>query len=159
MHDREHLFLQTDASVREVADFLLATFELEPIPNQTDDPNDIGLRGPARTADAVVGFEVRANGFAMVDPEPDEVQAIDDYPIEIAVWLGKDEGAQLAEARLVFDRLVGAWSAVPMLLCHDIDVLVAAYLPGRGVHEFPDGGVSIDVGADPAWRGWIRSAR
>ncbi|TDD14614.1 hypothetical protein E1218_32785 [Kribbella turkmenica] len=60
----------------------------------------------------------------------------------------------MKEARLVFDRLVEARPEVAMLLCHDLDLLIAAYLPGRGVQEFT-AGTTIDEPDADRWRGWV----
>ncbi|MEV6286317.1 hypothetical protein [Kribbella sp. NPDC051770] len=156
MQDREYVFLRTDESVQAVAEWIQKLFALEPIPNGSDDEDEIGLRGPARTADATVGYEVQYNIYPVYDPEPDELQAFDAYPVEIDIWLGKDEGTQAQEARLVFDQLVQARPDVPMLLCHDLSGLVAAYLPGRGVHEFPDNTTTYARHAD-VWRDWVQA--
>lgn len=154
MRAREYLFLRTTEPVAAVADELRKRYDLEPIPNGSDDPDEIGLRGPARTADATAGYEIQPNTYAVFEPEPDEVQAIDGYPVEVGVWLGKDEGTQQQEARLVFDDQVRTQPDVAVLLCHNVSGLVAAYLPGRGVHEFPPG-TTIDVAHQDLWRDWV----
>lgn len=154
MQDREYLFLQTSRSSGAEAEWLEKEFGLEPIPNGVDDPARVGLRGKARTRDGAVGYEVQPNTYPVSDPEPDEVQAIDAYPVQIAVWLGHDEGSQLAEGRQVFDEVVKARPDVPVLLCHTVDALVAAYLPGRGVHDFPPG-TTIDAVDQELWRDWV----
>ncbi|ADB32307.1 hypothetical protein Kfla_3245 [Kribbella flavida DSM 17836] len=154
MKAREYLFLRTSESVQAVAEWIQQEFALEPIPNGSDDEDEIGLRGPARTADATVGYEVMYNIYPVHEPEPDEIQAIDTYPVEIDIWLGKDEGTQGQEARLVFEHLIKARPDVPILLCHELSDLIAAYVPGRGVHEFPDP-VTIYAGHADAWRDWV----
>ncbi|HLT61307.1 MAG TPA: hypothetical protein VK020_08955 [Microlunatus sp.] len=97
----------------------------------------MGLRAPARTADCAVGYLVRPNGHATRDPQPGERQGFDGYPIEISIRLGSCGSDQLREAQLIFDELIRARADLPMLLCHDLDILVAAYRPDRGQHEFP----------------------
>ncbi|MEV0285219.1 hypothetical protein AB0H36_14005 [Kribbella sp. NPDC050820] len=76
------------------------------------------------------------------------------YPIEVDIWLGRDEVVQAREARLVFGRLVEARPQTPMLLCHDLGGLVVAYVPGRGVHEFP-AGTTMDAADAHEWRDWV----
>ena len=44
---------------------------------------------------------------------------------------------------------------VPALLVHNLDTLVAAYLPGVGVHTF-EPAITPDVEDIEAWRGWVR---
>jgi hypothetical protein len=153
MADQENIFLQSSATAAEEAKLLQELLGLEPIPDTTGaGPDEHGLRGPARTVDGVLGFVIQPNDLA----GPDTAQAFDTYPIEIDIWLGRDEVVQMREARLVFDRLVEARPDVPMLLCHDLDLVVAAYRPGRGVHDFP-AGTTVD-GPDAAqWRDWVES--
>jgi hypothetical protein len=155
MGDRENLFLQTGASVQAEAELLQRLLGLEPIPNTGGAaPDEIGLRGPARTVDGKVGYEVQPNTYAEIDPEPDDVQVFDSYPVVIDIWLGKDEGTQAQEARLVFDELVEARLEVPMLISHNLDRLVAAYLPGKGVYEFP-ADTSVDAPHSDRWSPWV----
>ena len=156
MATQQNIFLQSGSTAQDEARQLTDVLGLEPIPNTSGaGPDEFGLRGPARTVDGVLGFVVQPNRHVEPDPEPDDVQAIDSYPIEIDIWLGRDEAVQAQEARLVFDRLVQARPAVSMLLCHELDRLVAAYLPGRGVHEFP-AGTTIDALHAGQWREWVR---
>lgn len=155
MADREILFLKTAASVEDEAKLLKDMLELEPIPNQsTAAADEFGLRGPARTVDGTLGFEVRPNGYSEVDPDPEDVQAFDGYEVEIDIWLGGRGPEQQQEGRLVFDLLVEARPDVPMLLCHTLDRLIAAYLPGRGVHEFPPD-TSVDAPHADRWKDWV----
>jgi hypothetical protein len=155
MAARENIFLQSSSQVRDEAKVLADLLALEPIPDQSGaGPDEFGLRGPARSVDGVVGFVVQPNHHVEPDPAPEDIQAIDTYPIEIDLWLPSDRAAQAQEARLVFDRLVEVRPDVPMLLCHDLGQLVAAYRPGRGVHEFP-AGTSMDAPDAGQWREWV----
>jgi hypothetical protein len=159
MSTRENIFLQSAAAVADEAKLLQELLGLEPIPDTTGArPDQHGLRGPARTVDGVLGYVIQPNHHVEVDPEPEDVQAIDSYPVEIDIWLGRDQAAQSQEARLVFDQLVAARPEVPMLLCHDLDELVAAYRPGKGVHEFP-AGTSMDAPDAGQWREWVPSGQ
>jgi hypothetical protein len=156
MATRENIFLQSGSTVQDEAKLLQDLLGLEPIPDTSGaGPDQHGLRGPARSGAGVVGFVVQPNHHVELDPEPEDVQAIDTYPIEIDIWLGRDEVVQAQEARLVFDQLVEVRPDVPMLLCHDLGRLVAAYLPGRGVHEF-SAGTTMDAPDAHQWRDWVR---
>ncbi len=155
MADQENIFLQSSATAEDEATLLRELLGLEPIPdNSGAEADEYGLRGPAATVDGVLGFVIQPNDLVSQDPAPGEAQAIDKYPIMIDIWLGRDEAVQMKEARLVFDRLVEARPDVPMLLCHDLDLLVAAYRPGRGVHEFP-AGTTIDAPDADQWSDWV----
>ncbi|WP_427892979.1 hypothetical protein ACQHIV_08805 [Kribbella sp. GL6] len=155
MTARENVFLRSAAPVREQAERLRDLLGLEPIPDQSGaGPDQYGLRAAARTVPGTLGFLVQPNLHVEADPAPEDVQAIDGYPIEIDIWLGRDEGAQRAEGRLVFDYLVQMWPDVPMLLCHDLEELLVAYRPGRGVYEFP-AGTTMDAPDAAQWRDWV----
>ncbi|MGW7683057.1 hypothetical protein ACWGID_20150 [Kribbella sp. NPDC054772] len=151
MSEQENIFLQSSATAEEEATGLRELLGLEPIPDTSGaGPDEFGLRGPAATVDGVLGYIVQPNDLVVEE----DAQATDHYPIEIEIWLGNDEAVQRHEARLVFDRLVAARPDVPMLLCHDLDVLVAAYRPGQGVHEFP-AGTTVDAPDAAQWRPWV----
>ena len=157
MSEVENIFLGTDASVRQVAEWLESLLGLELMPDEPVDKDRIGLRGRAATADGWLGVLVRRNGYAEVDPQPDEVQAFDTYPIEIAIQYGsKDEVVQRDEARIAFEKLVAARPDVPMLLVHDLDLLQAAFLPDAGTHYFPEP-PTVDAPDQPRWQPWVRS--
>lgn len=157
MAARENIFLQSGSAAQDEAKLLQELLGLEPIPNQSGArPDQYGLRGPAGTVDGgVLGFVIQPNHHVVPDPEPEDVQAIDSYPIEVDIWLGRDEVVQQQEARLIFDRLVDLRPDTPMLLCHDLGRLVAAYLPDRGVHAFP-AGTTMDADDAEQWRDWVK---
>jgi hypothetical protein len=151
MSEQENIFLQSSATAEQEATRLRELLGLEPIPDTSAaGPDEFGLRGPAATVEGVLGYIVQPNDLVAEE----DAQATDSYPIEIDIWLGRDEAVQRHEARLVFDRLVAARPDVPMLLCHDLDVLVAAYRPGQGVHEFP-AGTTVDLPHAAQWRPWV----
>jgi hypothetical protein len=155
MSDDDSIFLGTDEPVAQVADWLSALLGLEPIPEQPDAADELGLRGPAATVDGWLGVLVHRNWHAQSDPAPDEVQAIDPYPLQLDIWYGaNDEEVQQRESRLVFDRLVAARPDVAMLLCHNLTILVAAHLPGVGTQYFePD--TTLDAPDIEKWRPWV----
>ncbi|GAA1595669.1 MULTISPECIES: hypothetical protein [Kribbella] len=155
MAERENIFVRSASAVRDEADGLQQLLGLEPIPNTEGAlPDQYGLRGPATAVAGTVGYLVQPNGHVDPDAEPEDAQAFDSYPVEIDIWLGTRGPEQAAEARLVFDRLVAARPDVPMLLCHDLDLLVAAYRPGQGVHDFPEG-TTVDTPDADEWRPWV----
>jgi hypothetical protein len=119
-------------------------------------PEDHGLRGPVLTADGLVGLRVYRNNFIDPDDAPDEVGAFDAYPVQVDLWLPRPaaEGAQDAEARAWFDKLIAARPDLPMLLVHDLQLLYAAYLPGKPVHDFP-AGTSAYFPDIKAWLPWV----
>jgi hypothetical protein len=152
----ENIFLGTDLPLRQVADeWLTPLLGLEPLPDGLDSDEEIGLRVRALDADGWLVMLVRRNGFAEPDPEPDEVQAFDSYPVESAIrYRTKDELGQQRQARMVFDKLVASQPEMPMMLVHDLDLLVAAHLPGVGTQYFPEN-VTVDAPDQDRWRPWV----
>lgn len=57
-------------------------------------------------------------------------------------------------ARAIFEELAKAQSGVAMVLSHAMAWIVAAYLPGAGVHTFPCG-TTLDVEDVELWRRWV----
>lgn len=154
MSDDDTIFLATDLTVDRIGARLTELLELEPIPEPSK-PGEVGLRGRAATADGWLGFLVHRNWHAEVDPAPDEVQAIDAYPIQIDIWYGaKDEEIQRREAKQVFDRLVVALREAPALLLHNLEWLVAAYLPGKPVKYF-ESRLTPDAEDVDTWGEWV----
>jgi hypothetical protein len=130
---QENIFLQSGSTAQDAARLLTDVLGLEPIPDTSGaGPDEYGLRGPARTVDGVLGFVIQPNYHVEPNPAPEDVQAIDKYPIEIDIWLGRDEVVQLLEARLVLDRLVEVRPDVPMLRCHELGQRPSA-TPGGAV--------------------------
>jgi hypothetical protein len=155
MATQENIFVQSASTTEDETKFLQDLLGLEPIANQSAaEPDEYGLQGPALTGDGVLGFVIQPNHHVEPDPEPEDLQAIDKYPIEIDIWLGRDLAAQRKEARAVFDRLIEARPDVPMLLCHELTLLIAAYRPGRGIQEFP-AGTTMDAPDADQWSDWV----
>jgi len=118
------------------------------------DGDAVRLRVGAATVDGWLGMVVQPNGYVEVDPEPDEIQAMDAYGIEVQLRGGGAEATLHVEAGLIFDKLVAARPDVAMLLVHDLDFLVAAHLPDVGTHTF-DPPVTPDPPDDVVWRPWV----
>jgi hypothetical protein len=145
MSDTDSIFLAVDEPVAQVAEWLADVLGLEQISAESDAPDKVRLRGRAVTDDGWLGFVVQPNGHVLQEPEPDEIQAIDAYGIEIDVKCSsKVEDVLHREARLVFDKLVQARPDLPMLLCEELAILVAGHLPDKGTQYF-DPGTTLDV--------------
>jgi hypothetical protein len=153
MSTDESIFLQVVESPAEVAEWLTAVLTFERLPGAEDGSGEVVMRASATTVDAWLGVLVDGNSY--VSQEGEAAQAIDAYPIEIAISL-KPEEVLRQEARLAFDKLVEVRPEVAMLLVHDLDVLVAAHLPDRGTEYFADK-VSVDAPDQDKWRPWVRS--
>ena len=87
-----------------------------------------------------VSATVESNDFGSPDEfEPDEVAAYAGYDTIMQVWTApRNTDAQRAEARRLFDDIVGAFPVWPALLTHAFDVVMATWRDGS-LHEFPDG--------------------
>ncbi len=157
MSTSDNVFVAAGDPVAEVAEWLADVLELESVADADPKVDERVLRRTARTGAGTVAVRVRPNGFAVLDPqEPDEVQAIDRYPIDLSVWLvgRKDEEWQLRETTAIFADLVTARPDVPALLVHNLDTLVSAHLPGAGTHTF-DPPITPDIEDIDTWRAWV----
>jgi len=150
----ESIFLQLDESPEQVAEWLVSVLPFERFSGGQDE-DEVGLRGAAATVDGWLGVGVGRNIYVLPDAGPDEVQAIDTYPIEIGMRYKPDEVLR-REARLVFDRLVDLRPEVPMLLVHELTILDAAHLPGVGTQYFAEA-VTVDAPDQDKWRAWVRA--
>ncbi|WP_194904900.1 hypothetical protein [Catenulispora rubra] len=101
-----------------------------------------------------VGGRVYRNEFVNSAPE-DDAQAFDGYDTVFAIWTTESSLAkQDSEARQIFRELILKRPDTAMVLTHDLDLITAAYLPGRGTHEFPDK-TTVDADDEPTWRPWV----
>lgn len=157
MSTSDNVFVATDESVVEVADWLAGILELESVSAVDLKDGELLFRRSARSGPGSVAVLVRPNRFAVADPEPDEIQALDRYPIDISIRLvgAKDEAWQLRETKAIFEDLVTARPDVPTLLVHNLDTLVSAHLPGAGTRTF-EPPVTPDVEDIETWRSWVR---
>ncbi|TDO55136.1 hypothetical protein EV651_115100 [Kribbella sp. VKM Ac-2571] len=159
MSTSDNVFVAAGDPVAAVAEWLADVLELEPVADADPKDDERVFRRTARTETGTVAVRVRPNGFAVVDPqEPDEIQAIDRYPIDLSIWLvgRKDEEGQLRETTAIFVDLVTARPDVPALLVHNLDTLVSAHLPGAGTHTF-DPPITPDIEDIDTWRDWTVS--
>jgi hypothetical protein len=154
MAQRENIFFAAPAAAQEIAEWLINHLSFEPI-DATDHSADIALRGPALASEGLIGVSIQVN--TLVDPAaaPDEIQAIDAYPIQLDLWApGRTVAMQETEARNLFDRLVSAFPQISAILTHDLDILRHAYLVGVGTHEFPDK-TTVDFPDLESWKPWV----
>lgn len=149
MSDVDSVFLAVSESPAEVAAWLVDDIAAEVMATEGD---VVRLRVRAATVDQWLGVVVQPNEYAEVAPEPDEVQAMDAYAIEVQVRGGGD--ALRAEADLIFQKLVDRRSSVPMLLVSNLDMLVAAHRPEAGTHFFEEM-ISPDEPGRETWRTWV----
>ncbi|MFG1819451.1 hypothetical protein ACGFIF_37215 [Kribbella sp. NPDC049174] len=156
MSTDDDIFLAAIEPVDQVAQWLAGALDLEPVQASDLLEGEHLFRGHARTAERELVVLVAPNGYIEVDPEPDEVQAIDPYPIDVRVRLlgRKDEDLQLRETRAAFAALAESRPDIAMLLVHNLDTLVAAHLPGAGTHTF-DEPISPDAPDIDTWRPWV----
>ncbi|MFI6832367.1 hypothetical protein ACIBG5_35020 [Kribbella sp. NPDC050241] len=156
MSTSDNVFLASDESVARVAEWLAAVLDLQAVADPELKQDERLLRGSARTSEREIGLLVAPNNYGEVDPEPDEISALDSYPIDVNLRLfgRKDERLQLRETQALLDALVAARPEIPMLLVHNLDTLVAAHLPGVGTHTFADL-ISPDAPDIEAWRPWV----
>jgi hypothetical protein len=151
MADSDEIFLALRTDHEEAAAQVAAVLGLEFKRDFRSESGELSYVGQARTFDGLIGVFIGPNTY---QPEPDEVQAMDGYPVTVDVQSRVQKDAQAAEARLAFEALVGALPDVPALLAHNLELLVAAYLPGRGIHTFEPGTTLDDPDLD-VWRPWV----
>ncbi|MEV4264145.1 hypothetical protein [Kribbella sp. NPDC049584] len=156
MSTSDNVFVATGETAAEAAAWLAGVLELEAVADGGLNADEYLFRRSARSAPGTVAVLVRPNGFVLADPDPDEIQALDRYPIDLSVWLigTKDEEWQLHETESIFSDLVAARPDVPALLVHNLDTLVSAHLPGVGTHTF-DPLITPDAEDLPTWRPWV----
>jgi hypothetical protein len=156
MSTSDNVFVAAEQSAAEVSVWLADVLGLEPVVDHALNEEERLFRRAARTASGEIGVLVRPNSFAEVDPEPDEIQAIDRYPIDLSIRLvgHNDEEWQLRETQRIFDDLATERPDVPTLLVHNLDTLVCAHLPGAGTHSF-DPLITPDAPDIDTWRSWV----
>ncbi|ADB33623.1 hypothetical protein Kfla_4605 [Kribbella flavida DSM 17836] len=154
MSSTDSIFLDVDGTPGQVAEWMVVFLGFEVVGVE---PERVVLRGRPAEAEGWLGVVVRRNGYVSPDPEPGEVQAIDGYGVEVSVkYDAKTEAVLHGETRRIFERLVDGHPGVPMVLCEELAILVAAHLPGAGTKYF-DGEVTLDAPDVEVWRPWVSS--
>ena len=153
MSDSDEIFLALDEPLTMAAQRVAEVLGLEYL-GVMPQTGDLQYKVRARTFEGWIGVFVGPNNYG---PEPDEPQSMDGYPITVDVQSRNRKANQADETRLAFEELVAALAETPALLSHNMELLVAAYLPGAGTHRFePD--VTLDDPDLEIWRPWVRTA-
>ena len=116
-----------------------------------DETGEWGFVGQAKAVDAPYGLFVGPN---YLGSEEGVLQAMDAYPVMVDVQLRTHKALQAEEARLAFEVIVGAMPEAPALLVHNVEWLVAAYLPGRPVKYF-EPRLTPDAEDVDIWGPWV----
>ncbi|MFK4089378.1 hypothetical protein ACI2LF_35020 [Kribbella sp. NPDC020789] len=148
----DEIFLALGGSLESAAGRIAGVLELEFVGDLGGTPGESQYKAPARTFAGIVGVYVGIDRFP---PEPGGTLAIDGYPVVVDVQSRQRKDAQAAEARLIFEALVAGLPEIPILLTNNVEFLVAAYLPGVGVHEFP-ADTTLDEDDAERWGPWVR---
>lgn len=147
----DSVFLAVGVGSSEVAGWLVAGCAAEVVATEA---GVVRLRVRGAVVGDWVGVVVQPNEYVLRDAEPDEVQAMDAYGVEVQVRAGGSEDALHREADVLFGKLVEARPEVPMLLVQNLESLVKAHLPGAGTHTF-DPPITPDAEDAASWRSWI----
>ncbi|MEU4192508.1 hypothetical protein AB0E69_11440 [Kribbella sp. NPDC026611] len=147
----DSVFLAVPDTPSQVADWLVAAAGCEVV---LAEPRTVRLRRRAETVPDWLGIVVQANGYVLPDPEPDEVQAMDGYPIEVQVRAGQPDEVLHREAGLLFSTLTESRPDAPMLLVHNLETLIAAHVPHVATHTFLPP-VTPDIADIATWRPWV----
>jgi hypothetical protein len=151
MADSDEIFLALEEPLEAAAERVAAALGLEFNGDLRADTGELQYKGRARTFHGVIGVYVGPNTF---QPEPDEIQAMDGYAVVVEVQSRQRKDAQADETRVAFEALTSALPDVPALLSHNVELLVASYLPDSGTHIFEPGTTLDDPDLD-TWRPWV----
>jgi hypothetical protein len=147
----DEIFLALDGDLVASAERIAAVLGLEMNGGWRADTGELQYKARGRSFDGVIGVYIWPNQFV---PEPGEPQAMDGYTVVVDVQARQRKDAQAEEARLAFEALVAGLPDVPALLSHNVEFLVAAYLPGKGVQVLPSG-TTLDVDDAGVWESWV----
>ncbi|WP_157979559.1 hypothetical protein [Kribbella monticola] len=153
MSTSDSIFLGLDETPGQVADWLERVLGIERYPDQPDGEDKVGLRGRLANDDDWYSVVIQRNGYVSPDAGPDEVQATDAYGIDIGMR-SRGEEVLHRQSRLVFDKLIEARPDAPAMLLHNLEFLIAAYLPGAGTHDLaPE--TTPDADDQEQWKPWV----
>ena len=151
MADSDEIFLALDGDLEASAQRVAEVLGLEVNGGLRADTGEWQYKARARSFDGVIGVYVGPNPFP---PEPGEPQVMDGYAVVVDVQARQRKESQAEEARLAFEALVAGLPGVPALLSHNVESLVAAYLPGEGVQVLPSG-TTLDADDAGVWQRWV----
>jgi hypothetical protein len=151
MADSDEIFLAMEEPLEAAAARVAGVLGLEFNGDLRAETRELQYKVGARTFDGVIGVYIGPNTY---EPEPGEPQAMDGYAVVVDVQSRQRKDAQPEETRLAFQQLVAALGDVPALLSHNVEMLVAAYLPGQGIHTFAPG-TTLDDPDLETWRPWV----
>jgi hypothetical protein len=151
MSDSDEIFLAVDGGIGAVAARVAEVLGVRGDGRRDDERGDWCYVGQGRTVDAPYGLSI---GPTIFPPEADVLQAMDAYPVMVDVQLRTHKALQAEEARLAFEAIVEAMPEVPALLLHNVEWLVAAYIPGQPIKYFPPG-LTPDAEDVDTWGPWV----
>ncbi|MET9315942.1 hypothetical protein ABZX12_29350 [Kribbella sp. NPDC003505] len=156
MSNSDTIFVAAEQPLVALAGWLADTLQLERLDDPELQADQYFFRGRARTVDGRVLLLVGPNIYGESDPAPEDVSAIDRYTgvVDVRISGSRNEEAQTKEARAIFDELAATQPQVALVLAKAMSWIVAAYLPGAGVHSFPPQ-TTLDADDLDAWRPWI----
>ena len=148
MSTYEHIFLKTDASPEAAGAELARALGMELLADREGvvvwAPGFGGIPGRVQGG-------LSANIYGSAGDDPQERSAIDDYQLVWTIWRSNsDEELQLEVAWAIFLELTRTlqW---PAAMVHNLDLLVGAWDPERGLRRFPPL-TSVDLQDEPIWR-------
>jgi hypothetical protein len=155
------IFVRSDSAVSELA----ATLAVALSGRVSHEPHSSTVRFDAATLAGEPGGGGQPDGvarLAVVRPDPywpfylpGEFLATDAYDIELRLRPPAETsgGSYHPAARRLFQRVCAELDA-PALQVTDLDRLTAAYRPGHGSHQFPEG-VTIEAVDADRWGDWV----
>ncbi|QNE22602.1 hypothetical protein F1D05_37775 [Kribbella qitaiheensis] len=133
MADSDEVFLAVGGAVEVVAARVAEVLGLGDGLEPEDGSGEWAFVGRARTVDAPMGVFIGPN---YLGSEPGVLTALDAYPVMVDIQFRTHKPLQAEEARLAFELMVAGMPDVPALLVHNVELLVAAYVPGQAPRYF-----------------------
>ncbi|MFI5706269.1 hypothetical protein [Kribbella sp. NPDC051620] len=153
MSDSDEIFLAVEGGIDVIAARVAGVLGVRGEGRLDEEEGDWRFVGQGRTVDAPYGLFI---GPTIFPPEAGVLQAMDGYPVMVDVQLRTHKPLQAEEARLAFEAIAAAMPDVPALLLHNVEWLVAAYLPGRPTKYF-EPRLTPDAEDVDVWGSWVTS--